>query len=107
MSDTALIIASDPNAPKAIELGEDGDYIVENTLDPTVAERIIREYAEQNNDMDTQAEVLPRLTHATYRPGTWWWREHSMADGAELVDIAKDLPPAPFRGVLVTMDWTE
>lgn len=109
MTTEPLIVASDPNAPEAIELGEDGaDYVVTNTLDPAVAERAIRALA-HTYDPETRSEVLDRLSQpsTTFTPGTFWWAAENHIDGAELRDVTKELPPAPFHGVLVTLDWLD
>lgn len=108
MTDEALIVASDPNAPQVYDIGEDGDYLVTNTQDPAVAERVLRAYVDRY-DAATRHDVLHRLDGpgTTYTAGTYWWRDESRVEGAELVDIAKELPPAPFRGILITMDWLD
>lgn len=100
----SLVVASDPNAPVVVELGEDGEqYVVENTQDPAVAERALIAHASQQYDVETYREIAESLKTATYKPVTFWWRDYCNVDGAELVTIDTELPPTLRRGVVITL----
>lgn len=109
MTDTEpLIVATDPNAPKVWDLGEDGtDYVVENTSDPATAERALLAYAVANYDDETRDGILARIPQATFTPGIFWWKAEAHVDGAELVDVTKEFPPALFHGVRIDLGWSE